>query len=90
MMTGTRVFVRCRRGEQLANGQKIEGNGSDDDQNGGNPPDRFHSGRLEGGPELPADKFIVIKIFVGQVQPIVGVRVLTPAGIVIGAALGTG
>lgn len=76
--------------EWLASCEKIKYDGSDQDEDGSDPPDRLHPGWLERRSELPADEIVIVEILVRQIDAIVSLRVLPPAGIVVCPALRAG
>jgi hypothetical protein len=66
--------------------EKVQGNGTRKNDYCRNPPNRSDPGRFHAGRKLAPDEFVVIEVVVGQIQPVMDVRVDSPPGIVIGAA----
>ena len=78
---------RCRQlASSLLDHEKVKGDGSEQNNYGRDPPNRFHSSRFVGGAEFALDEFIVIEIFVRQIKAVMAPGVVAPTGIVIGSA----
>jgi hypothetical protein len=70
--------------------QKKEDDREQDENDGGDPPDRFDPSWFDLLAKLAPDKFVVIEIVVRQVEAVLGIGVVAPPGIVIGTAIGAG